>query len=34
MCDLWRYNKDSFAKWRASEYYECDGEPMAVDKDL
>lgn len=26
MCDLWRYNKDSFAEWWSSEYYECDGE--------
>lgn len=34
MCDLWRYNKDSFAEWWSSEYYECDGESMAVDKDL
>ena len=34
MCDLWRYNKDSFAEWWVSEYYECDGESMAVDKDL
>ena len=34
MCDLWRYDKDSFAEWWGSEYYECDGESMAVDKDL
>ena len=34
MCDLWRYNKDSFAEWWSAEYYECDGESMAVDKDL
>lgn len=34
MCDLWRYDKDSFAEWWSSEYYECDGESMAVDKDL
>ena len=34
MCDLWRYNKDSFSEWWSSEYYECDGESMAVDKDL
>lgn len=34
MCDLWRNDKDSFAEWWNSEYYECDGESMAVDKDL
>lgn len=34
MCDLWRYDKDSFAEWWSSEYYECDGESMAVHKDL
>ena len=34
MCDLWLNDKDSFAEWWASEYYECDGESMAVDKDL
>ena len=34
MCNLWRYNKDSFAEWWSAEYYECDGESMAVDKDL
>ena len=34
MCDLWRHDKDSFAEWWNSEYYECDGESMAVDKDL
>ena len=34
MCDFWRYDKDSFAEWWSSEYYECDGESMAVDKDL
>lgn len=34
MCELWRYDKDSFAEWWSSEYYECDGESMAVDKDL
>ena len=34
MCDLWRYDKDSFAEWWSAEYYECDGESMAVDKDL
>ena len=26
MCDLWLNNKDSFAEWWSSEYYECDGE--------
>ena len=34
MCDLWLNDKDSFAEWWNSEYYECDGESMAVDKDL
>lgn len=34
MCELWKNDKDSFAEWWASEYYECDGESMAVDKDL
>jgi len=34
MCDLWKNNKDSFAEWWSAEYYECDGESMAVDKDL
>ena len=34
MCDLWRYDKDSFAEWWSAEYYECDGESMAADKDL
>ena len=34
MCDLWRYDKDAFAEWWSAEYYECDGESMAVDKDL
>lgn len=34
MCDLWRYDKDAFAEWWSSEYYECGGESMAVDKDL
>lgn len=34
MCGLWRYDKDSFAEWWSFEYYECDGESMAVDKDL
>ena len=34
MCDLWLNDKDALAEWWASEYYECDGESMAVDKDL
>lgn len=34
MCDLWKNDKDSFVEWWHSEYYECDGESMAVDKDL
>ncbi len=34
MCDLWKNDNDSFAEWWSSEYYECDGESMAVDKDL
>ena len=34
MCDLWKYDKDTFAEWWSAEYYECDGESMAVDKDL
>jgi len=34
MCDLWLNDKDAFAEWWSSEYYECDGESMAVDKDL
>mgnify|MGYP001066102447 FL=1 len=34
MCNLWRYDKDAFAEWWNAEYYECDGESMAVDKDL
>lgn len=34
MCDLWKNNKDAFAEWWSAEYYECDGESMAVDKDL
>ena len=34
MCDLWLNDKDSFAEWWSAEYYECDGESMAVDKDL
>lgn len=34
MCDLWLNDKDVFAEWYNSEYYEVDGESMAVDKDL
>lgn len=34
MCDLWKYDKDSFVEWWSAEYYECEGESMAVDKDL
>ena len=34
MCDLWKNSKDSFAEWYYANYYECDGESMAVDKDL
>ncbi len=34
MCDLWKYDKDAFAEWHSANYYECDGESMAVDKDL
>lgn len=34
MCDLWLNDKDSLAEWYNTNYYECDGESMAVDKDL
>lgn len=34
MCDLWKNSKSSFVEWWNSEYYECEGESMAVDKDL
>ncbi len=34
MCDLWKNDKDVFAEWYYANYYECDGESMAVDKDL
>ena len=34
MCDPWRYDKYFFAEWWSVEYYKCDGEFMAVDKDL
>ncbi len=34
MCDKWLKNKESFDEWYNAGYYECDGESMAVDKDL
>lgn len=34
MCDKWLKSKDLFAEWYLSNYYECDGESIAVDKDL
>lgn len=37
MCEQWRNTKDGkdrFAEWYSANYYECDGENMAVDKDL
>ena len=34
MCDDWKNSRDSFAEWYSANYYECDGERMAVDKDL
>ncbi len=34
MCDLWKNDIDAFAEWYSANYYECDGERMAVDKDL
>lgn len=34
MCDLWKYDKESFTEWWGSEYYECDGESMEVDTAL
>jgi hypothetical protein len=34
MCDAWRYDKDIFAEWYSSNYYDCYGETMMVDKDL
>lgn len=34
MCDKWLKNRENFVEWYNSEYYECDGESMAVDKDL
>lgn len=34
MCDEWKNSRDAFAEWYSANYYECDGERMAVDKDL
>lgn len=34
MCELWKNDKDAFAEWWSSEYYEVPGESMTVDKDL
>ena len=34
MCNKWRRNPDSFAKWYIKNYYECGDEPMVIDKDL
>ena len=34
MCEQWKNDKDAFSEWYMSNYYECDGEQMAVDKDL
>ena len=34
MCQLWRDDPDAFAEWYSENYYECNGERMAVDKDL
>ena len=34
MCDEWKNDRDKFAEWYSANYYECDGERMAVDKDL
>ena len=34
MCDEWNENPKSFVKWYLENYYACDGELMAVDKDL
>lgn len=34
MCDEWKNDRDAFAEWYSVNYYECDGERMAVDKDL
>lgn len=34
MCEEWLNNPKSFVKWYLEHYYECEGESMAVDKDL
>lgn len=34
MCDSWLNNRDTFVEWFLSNYYNCDNESMAVDKDL
>lgn len=34
MCDKWLNDKELLVEWYNSNYYECDGESMAVDKDL
>jgi len=34
MCDKWLNDKDSIKEWYASNIYVCDGESMAIDKDL
>lgn len=34
MCEQWLNDKELFAEWYNANYYECDGESMAVDKDL
>lgn len=34
MCEQWLKDKDIFAEWHNANYYECEGESMAVDKDL
>lgn len=34
MCEQWLKDKDLFVEWYNANYYECEGESMAVDKDL
>lgn len=34
MSDEWANNRNTFIQWYQDNYYECDGESMAVDKDL
>lgn len=34
VCDEWRNNELKFIAWYMDNYYSCDGESMAVDKDL